>query len=138
MFDYALEHGINAMIHDSLGSRRHYTAACKEALICLQNNLDLPFDERIDVVHVCDGNYKHNSTDPDHQNFQLAVRVGTNYDGVVSRETAVQLQNFIAPGVKPRWFLDRDEWQWSRAPRLDKLKGTSWLLLVVFSSRPSA
>lgn len=133
MFDYALEHGVNAIVSDHLGSRRNYYAACNEAMICLLEDLGIPSDDRIDVVFVCNGDYQPRPTDPNHQNFQLAVRIGTNYEGAVSDETVALLQDFIAPGVKPRWFLDSDEWQWVGAPRFDKLKGTSWLFFRIFS-----
>lgn len=125
MFDYAFKHGVNATVDDHLGSRRNYYDACNEAVICFLEDLDMPFDDRIDVVSVCDGDYEQNPNGADHKNFQLAVRIGTNYDGVIPRETAMQLQNFIAPGVKPRWFLDRDEWFWTKSPRLKKLQGMS-------------
>ncbi|EIM80674.1 uncharacterized protein STEHIDRAFT_125704 [Stereum hirsutum FP-91666 SS1] len=82
---------------------------------------DLPFDDRIDVVYVCDGNF-----DPDptkiRTNFQLAVTIGTNYHGAISKDFAAKIQDLVAPGVRPRWFLDRDEWTWTKSPGLDKLR----------------
>ncbi|EIM80678.1 uncharacterized protein STEHIDRAFT_162456 [Stereum hirsutum FP-91666 SS1] len=121
MFEHALEQGVNCTISDDKGHRRNYYAACNEGLLCFLEDLDLSFDDRNDVVNVCDGDYELNSTEA-RKNFQLAVTIGTNYDRLIPKEAAARIQDFVAPGVKPRWFLDQDKWVWTKAPGLDKLR----------------
>lgn len=126
MFEYALEQGVNCAISDDKGHRRDYYGACNEALGCFLEDHDVPFAARINIAYVCDGDYDPNATEI-RTNFQFAVTIGTNYDGAVPKESAAKIQDFFAPGIKPRWFLDTDKWRWTLGPELGNLRGTSWL-----------
>lgn len=124
MYDYALEHGVNAMFYGHDGNHRNYFDACNEALNFLLEDLGIPDDHRIEIVYVCKGDYGPNPADPEHENFHPALSIATNYEGAIPREHANKLQDFVAPGAKPRWFLNQDQWMWTKAPKRAKSTGT--------------
>lgn len=128
MFEYARDHGTECVIDDDdEGTHPNYFDACGEAVSIALEELNIPYDRRIEIVFACDGDYDPNPTDPDHENFKLALSIGTDYRGAIPKEHVEKLGEFVAPGVKVRWFLDMDRWQWTRARRRTQPDGTLYL-----------
>lgn len=132
MYEYALEHGVNAMVYDHDGDHRNYFDACNEAVGFMLEDFNIPYDSRIEIVYVCKGDYDPDAIDPEYDNFHPALSIGTNYQGLIPREHADKVKEFIAPGVQPRWYLDQDQWSWSKAPKRAKKNGTSWPISLYF------
>ncbi|EIM80676.1 uncharacterized protein STEHIDRAFT_115550 [Stereum hirsutum FP-91666 SS1] len=125
MYEYALAHGVNAMVYDHDGDHRNYFDACNEAVNFMLEDFGIPYDPRIEIVYVCKGDYNPDAIDPEYDNFHPALSIGTNYQGLIPEEQADKLKAFLAPGVQPRWYLDQDEWNWSKAPKRAKSNGKS-------------
>lgn len=69
--------------------------------------LDIPGrpSHRLRFVGAYDGNCLENGP-------QNVLSLGTNYIGCVSEHVMEKLNEFFAPGVKPRWFLYPYDYKW--------------------------
>lgn len=78
-----------------------------------------------------DGDYVEDPLKHGKINFKLALKVGSNYEGAVPEENMKKIGVLVAPGVQLKWFLDKDQWCWTRQqpqePQIVKLnvEGTS-------------
>lgn len=113
MLNYAREHDIESELFDDEVS----FDTCMQALGAMVDHNGVPNDVRIRLVFLSDGDYDPNAREPGKVNLRIGVRAGTNYEGHIADEHVDLLGSIVAPGVKPKWFLDRDNWQWTRVKR---------------------
>lgn len=131
-YRFVKSHGIDPTISDDVnGSGPNYYAACKEALSILLHPKKgvVPFDSRIKVTFFSDGQFVPNPVELGTPNFHIALSVGTNYAGAIPMEHIERLKEAVAPGVRPKWFLDTDEWFWTRRQSSKSSSGNSMSLL---------
>lgn len=109
-----------------------YEACLKAIDLMLDDDTGLiPYDPRIKLVFASDGDYVEEPLKHGKINFKLALKVGSNYEGAVSEEDMKRIGELVAPGVELKWFLDKDQWCWTRQqpqePQVVKLNvgGTS-------------
>lgn len=74
----------------------------------------IPSDRRIEIVFLCDGQYVPNPVEQGKVNFHLGLSVGTNYDRAIPMKYIERLGEVVAPGIRPMWYLDMDQWTWTR------------------------
>lgn len=114
------------------GVSPNYYAACEEALIILLDEETgvIPFDSRINTALFSDGQFVPNPVELGTYNFHIGLSVGTNYAGAIPMEHIEKLGKAVAPGVRPRWFLDVDEWFWTKRPKSSKSSDGSSTSLI--------
>lgn len=112
---FVQSHGINPVADLGDGPVPNYYLACKKALhILLDEERVVPHDARIKVTFFNDGQYVPNPVELGKCNFHLALSVGTNYSGAIPMEHIEKLGKVVASGSNPKWFLDMDEWFWTK------------------------
>lgn len=109
-------YGIYPTVSDERGTTPNTYDACVEALIILLDEKTgiIPNDWRIKLVFLCDGQYVPNPVEQGKINFHLGLSVGTNYDRAIPMKHIEKLGDAVAPGVKPKWYLDMDKWTWTK------------------------
>lgn len=111
MFDLAADLKTREFYHCIEGpKKRDYWSTCSSVIRPLMENLGLPFDKRVVMCDLSNGD-----VDPEGKVFKgLGLSLGTNYAGHIPKKSVKKLQDVLAPGVEPKWFLSPERWQWTR------------------------
>lgn len=142
---FVQSHGINPTADLGYGPVPNYYLACEKALdILLDEERVVPHDVRIKVTWANDGHYVPNPVELGRINYHLALSVGTNYSGAIPIEHIETLGKVVASGRNPKWFLDMDDWFWTKGrssssssesliftPRLRDSRGRGCCVLVL-------